>query len=97
MITAKELKQISKDYFHIIQANGFAIYLQSKNTKHFWGILIAEYPTFRNFQIYHKHNLHDSYHRHRDAPTLLAAIEGIKGHDEFQMGGRDKYKRRSRS
>ena len=90
MITTKELNSINKDYFHIIQANGFAVYLQSKNTKHFWGILIAEYPTFRNFQIYHKHNQHDSYHRHKDAPTLLAAIESIKGHDKFQMNGRSK-------
>jgi len=88
MISTKELKLISKDYFHIIQANGFAIYLQSKNTKHFWGIMEVEYPHFRNFQIYHKHNPNDSYHRHKDAPTLLAAIEGIQGHDKFQMSGR---------
>lgn len=90
LITDKELKQIDRNYFHIIQANGFAIYLQSKNTKHFWGIMVAEYPIFRNFHIYHKHNRHDSYHRHRDAPTLSDAIECIKGHDIFQMNGRNK-------
>lgn len=90
LITNKELKQIDKKYFHIIQASGFAFYLQSKNTKHFWGITLAEYPTFRNFQIYHKHNQHDAYHRHKDAPTVSAAIERIVGHDKFQMNDRRK-------
>ena len=90
VITNKELKQIDRNYFHIIQASGFAIYLQSKNTKHFWGIMLAEYPTFRNFQIYHKHNQHDAYHRHKDAPTVSVALEGIVGHDKFQMNGRRK-------
>ena len=90
MITNKELKQIDRNYFHIIQASGFAIYLQSKNTKHFWGIMLAEYSTFRNFHIYHKHNQHDAYHRHKDAPTLMTALEGIKGHDRFQLNGRRK-------
>ena len=88
MITTKELELISKDYFRVIQTSGYAVYLQSKNTKHFWGIMVAEYSDFRNSQIYHKHHQNYSYHRHKDAPTIIAMIEGIKGRDKYQLNGR---------
>lgn len=88
MITKKELKSIDPRYFNIISTNCFAIYVQSKNTKHFWGIQLEEYPTFRHFKIYHKHNSYDQYHRHRDARNLNAAIQHIKDHDAFQLNGR---------
>lgn len=88
MITKSELKFIDPQYFNILQMGCFAIYLQSKNTKHFWAIQVEEYPTFRHFKIYHKHNSHDQYHRHRDARNIHAAIEQIKSHDAFQLNGR---------
>jgi hypothetical protein len=51
MISKTELKFIDTQYFNVIQEGCFAVYLQSKNTKHFWGIHVAEYQTFRNFKV----------------------------------------------
>jgi hypothetical protein len=88
MISKTELKCIDTKYFNVLQMGCFTIYVQSKNTKHYWGIHLEEYPTFRHFRIYHKHNSHDDYHRHRDARSLTVAIEQIKSHDAFQLNGR---------
>jgi len=66
--------------------------LQSQNTMHFWAIHLEQYPTFRHYKIYHKHNSHDQYHRHRDARNLSVAIEQIKSHDAFQLNGRKPVK-----
>lgn len=95
MISKTELKTINIHYFNVMQMGYFSVYLQSKNTKHFWGIHLAEYPTFRNFKVYHKHNSHDQYHRHRDARSLKAAIEHIKAHDDFQLNGRKSMQKTS--
>ncbi|MGF7145025.1 hypothetical protein HNQ56_003458 [Anaerotaenia torta] len=88
MITKTEFKSIDTQYFNVLQMGCYSIYVQSKNTKHYWGIHVEEYPTFRHFRIYHKHNNHDQYHRHKDARSLSVAIEHIKSHDTFQLNGR---------
>lgn len=88
MICKTELKFIDTRYFKILQMGSFSIYVQSVNTKHYWGIHIEQYPTFRHYKIYHKHNSHDQYHRHSDAKNLKAAIEHIQNHDAFQLNGR---------
>jgi hypothetical protein len=88
MIIKTELKSIDAQYFNILQMGCFTIYVQSKNTMHFWSIHLEEYPTFRHFKIYHKHNSHDEYHRHRDARSLSVTIDHIKDHDAFQLNGR---------
>lgn len=88
MISKTELKFIDPQYFNFLQMGCLTIYIQSKNTKHYWGIHLEEYPTFRHFKIYHKHNNHDQYHRHTDARNIRAAIEHIKSHDAFQLNGR---------
>jgi hypothetical protein len=88
MISKTELKSIDTQYFDVLQLGCFAIYVQSKNTMHFWAIHLEEYSTFRHFRIYHKHNSNDEYHRHRDARSLKVAIEHIKAHDAFQLNGR---------
>jgi hypothetical protein len=93
MISKTELKAIDSQYFNVIQEGCFAVYLQSKNTKHFWGIQVEEFPPFfRHFKIYHKHNSHNDYHRHRDAKSLSVAIDQIKSHDTFQLNGRKPVK-----
>lgn len=94
MITKTELKAIDTLYFNVLLTGCFAIYVQSKNTKHFWGIIEEEYSTFRHFKIYHKHNSHDQYHRHRDARSIKAAIEHIHAHDAFQTNGRKPFEKR---
>lgn len=88
MIRKNELKLVDTKYFNVLEMGSYVIYLQSKNTKHFWGIHLTEYPTFRHFKIHHKHNYHNYYHRHRDARSLSVAIEQIKAHDAFQLNGR---------
>lgn len=88
MITTKEIKQIDTGYFEVLQASAYAVYLRSKNTKHFWGIVVEEFPSFRHFQLFHKHNPSDQYHRHKDRPTLKVAIEEIQSHDRYQLNGR---------
>lgn len=88
MISKDELKFIDTQYFEVIQMGCYNIYIQSKNTKHFWGILEEKYPTFRHFQIYHKHRNHNEYHRHSDAKNLAMALKHIKEHDAFQLNGR---------
>jgi hypothetical protein len=92
MITKTELKSVDTQYFDVLQMGCFAIFVQSKNTKHFWTIQVEEYPTFRHFKIYHKHNSHNEYHRHNDARSLTMAIEHIKSHDAFQLNGRKPVK-----
>ena len=88
MISTKEIASIDKSYFNVLQASSFAIYLQSKNTKHFWGLLVEEYPSFRHFKVYHKHKESDQYHQHRDCGNIKAAIKEIMNHDRIQMNGR---------
>lgn len=88
MITNKELKCINRQYFNIIQKSGFAVTIQSKNTKHFWHIMLQSYPSFRSYKIYHKHNEIDYYHEHGHAPTLKEATNIIIKHDKFQLRGR---------
>ena len=91
MFTPKELHDIDRNYFNVIQANAICVTLQSKNTKHFWHILHEEYPTHKSCQISHKHNFSDSYHSHRNQPSLKRAIEEIQSHDTFQLNGRIKF------
>jgi hypothetical protein len=88
MISKTELKAIDSQYFNVQQMESYTIYVQSKNTRHFWGIQVEEFPTFRHYRIYHKHNSYDEFHRHRDARSLSAAIDQIKSHDAFQLNGR---------
>lgn len=81
------------NYFEVLQAGAFTITLKSKNTGHYWHLLEREYPTFRHFVIYHKHNVSDEYHAQGMACDLVAAVSGIRSHDEFQMNGRKKVQK----
>lgn len=93
MITKKELKELKGNYFDVLQAGAFAITLKSKNTGHYWHLLEREYPTFRHFAIYHKHNAADAYHAQGTARDLATAVSKIMSHDEFQMNGRKKIRK----
>ena len=93
MITKEELNELKESYFEVLQAGAFAITLKSKNTGHFWHLLEREYPTFRHFVIYHKHNAADAYHAQGTACDLATAVSGIMSHDEFQMNGRKKARK----
>lgn len=88
MITKQELKEVEGGYFDVLQASAFAVTLKSRNTGHYWHLLEREYPTFRHFAIYHRHNASAAYHAHGTARNLAAAVSDIRSHDEFQLGGR---------
>ena len=92
MISKAELQAIDVQYFDVLLLGCYSIYVRSKNTGHYWGICIEEYATFRHFLVYHKHNHHDEYHRHRDARSLSVAIGHIKSHDAYQLNGRKPIK-----
>lgn len=94
MITKEELKELKGNYFDVLQAGTFAITLKSKNTGHYWHLPEREYPTFRQFLIYHKHNAADAYHSKGTACDLAVAVSGIMSYDEFQMNGRKKVQKR---
>ena len=93
MITKEELKEVEENYFEVLQAGAFAVTLKSKNTGHYWHLLEREYPTFRHFMVYHKHNDSDEYHAQGTACDMAAALTEIKAHDEFQMNGRRKARK----
>lgn len=90
MISQEELQMIDNQYFNVIQKSCFIISLQSKNTKHYWNIVEEEFPHFRHFKVYHKHNQSDEFHRHRDRGNLSLVLQDIIDHDIFQMKGRKK-------
>lgn len=93
MFTNEELNKIDRRYFNVIQATCYSVTLQSKNTKHYWHILHEEYSSFKTCQIEHKHNYSDSYHKHRNQPTLAEAIKEIQSHDCYQINVRNKKKK----
>lgn len=88
MITTSEIMSLDTVYFEILQASSFALYIKSNCTGHSWGLLIQEYPTFRNFRVYHRHKDNQPYHQHRSAKSIAVAVERIRAHDVFQLGGR---------
>ncbi len=93
MITKEELREVAGGYFEVLQTGAFAVTLQSKNTGHYWHLLEREYPTFRHFAIYHKHNVSDEYHAQGTARNLAAAVSEIRSHDKFQLNGRKKARK----
>jgi hypothetical protein len=88
MITKSELLSIDKSYFTILQASSFALYIKSNCTGHQWGLLLQQYPTFRNYRVIHRHKNSQPYHRHKDCKSVKVAIEMIMSHDSYQMRGR---------
>lgn len=93
MLTLKDLDNIDRNYFNIIHATSLCVTLQSKNTRHYWHILYEEYPHFKTYQIFHKHNEFDAYHFQKNQCSFLKAIETIKAHDNFQINVRNKQRR----
>lgn len=88
MIEIKDLRHINQEYFNVIQTTAFTITIQSKNTKHYWHISEQDYPSFKSYIIYHRHNATQQYHRHGHAGSLQKVISSIKSHDAFQLNGR---------
>lgn len=85
MFTTKELKNIDRTYFHIINAGCYSVTLQSKNTSHYWHIIHQQYPSFASCKIQHKHRHPLPFHEQGSAPTLGQAIDQIKAHDFYHL------------
>jgi len=90
MIKHSEINKIRKIYFNIIQTSTFTVTFQFKNIGHYWHIVEEKTGLVRHFQVFHKHNQSDEYHRHKDSLDIETAINRIMEHDEFQMNGRKK-------
>ena len=93
MFTTSDFDSIDRTYFDILKNNEYCITLKSRNTGHFWHIILLEYSGFTSCNILHKHKPDDDYHKHGHAPNLKLAIDDIMSHDEFQLGGRKKKKK----
>lgn len=85
MFSKKEIDSIDVEYFRIIQLSGYAITIQSKNTRHCWHIISQICGNRSICQIYHTHKERTPYHLHRKVSCLKSAIIHIKKHDEYQM------------
>lgn len=85
MFTTKELENIDRTYFHIINTGCYSVTLQSKNTKHYWHILHQQYPSFASCKIQHRHNQSVRFHDQGNAPTLEQALEYIRSHDHYHL------------
>lgn len=96
MFTMKELGQIDRTYFNIINAGCYSVTLQSKNTKHYWHILHQQYRTFATCKIQHKHKQSDAFHEQCSAPTLKDALDEIKEHDSYHLFVRCAEKKKNR-
>ncbi len=90
MFTNEELSAIDPSYFLIIQAGGYSVTLQSKNTLHYWHILSEEGPGFSTCQISHKHHPENPYHRHGNKPDFESALKAIRSHDMFHISKQKK-------
>lgn len=94
MITLSEIKSIDYAYFEVLHCSSYAIYLKSRYSGHYWGIILEEYRNFRHFRVYHKHHSYNVYHRHSDAKSINLAIQRIKQHDVFHLTERNARKTR---
>ncbi len=83
----QELQSISQEYFELIRITDKYCEFQSKNTKHYWILLIQELEQKkRPIHIYHKHSLKQPYyHKHWEAYNIKQAIKSIKNHDKYVL------------
>ena len=91
MFTKEEIASIDKEYFEIIQANGIAIELMSRNTGHFWRVRSEYDYAAKKYHcvIEHRHKRIYPYHYQWEAINLSSAMNKIRRHDRFQLTGRD--------
>ena len=85
MFTMKELRQIDRTYFNIINAGCYSVTLQSKNTRHYWHILHQQYKTFTSCSIQHKHHQPSAFHEQCSATNLKDALDKIQAHDNYHL------------
>ncbi len=84
MFTTEDLLTMD-EYFDFLYVDDRAIEMQSRNTHHYWAILI-DGP--RAYRCLHKHHSCDSYHSQCAYITLFDVILDIVFHDEYQLRGR---------
>lgn len=88
MFNKSELRLIDESYFIILKVNSFCVTLRSKNTGHYWHIILQEYGRVRRFELWHRHGSEGEYHLHGHAGTIKRILMSIKQHDAFQLNGR---------
>ena len=90
MFKESELRLIEESYFKLLSCNPFCVTIRSRNTGHFWHIVVKEYKTYRSFEIWHRHGTGGEYHLHGHAGSFEKVLISIREHDEFQRNGRKK-------
>ena len=96
MFSLQQTTSISRNYFKVIDVSAYYVYIQSKNTGHYWFISCETFSTFETITIYHKHKYEDPLHFQCRAASLKGAIFKIKDHDKYQMR-RNEFKKKKRS
>jgi hypothetical protein len=84
MLTQKDVRLLSDDYFKILRCTETFCEIQSKNTKHCW--IVTRFPakSRRPIRLYHKHTLKTAYyHNHAETYNVEHAIKLIKNHDNY--------------
>lgn len=85
MFSTDELNTIDDSYFNVLGKGAFTVTIQSKNTEHYWHILLQEYGKIKTCTIYHTHHAGTSYHLHGHAGSLSVALQKIHEHDEYHL------------
>ena len=85
MIKNKELVSIDHAYFDILETTPFFIVLRSKNTGHYWHLLLQIRNGHQSFFISHKHHKTDSYHPQACRGSIKYSCQYIKEHDTFHL------------
>ena len=85
MFTCKDLGQIDRNYFIVIQTTSYAITIQSINTGHYWHIIHEVGKNYTTCQISHKHHASDVWHLQCNRHTLILALDEIKAHDKHHL------------
>lgn len=83
MFTTKDLLTMD-DYFDFLYVDDRAKEMHSRNTHHYWAILI-DGP--RAYQCLHKHHVGDECHPQWAFMTLFEVVLSIVSHDEYQLRG----------
>ena len=88
MFTTEDLLAMD-EYREFLYVDDRAIEMQSRNTQHYWAILI-DGP--RAYRCLHKHRADEQYHPQWAFLTLFDVVLSIVSHDEYQLRGRKPIK-----
>lgn len=85
MFSMNDYHKINQTYFKIINANGYALTLRSRNTRHEWHITEQSYNNRTcSYELLHRHP-NRCYHRQGQFKSFSGVIKYIQKHDKYQI------------